>query len=146
MSTSYLLTVVASQPVYTTLSEIFGRKPTLYVCYLLFAIGLVIFGTSTSPSVLIVGRPVQGLGGGGLEALSEIILTDIMTLEERPLYLGMMAFFWATANIVGPLTGGALVQHLSGRWLAWVIMPLLSIASVLIAPITIPENVSCDIL
>jgi MFS family permease len=110
MSAAYLLAVVSFQPVHTSFSNIFGRKPALHFCCCLFCVGLLIFGTSSSPQVLILGRMIQGLGGGGLEDLSEVILTDITTLEERPRYLGLMAFSWACAGVVGPAIGGALVQ------------------------------------
>ena len=140
MSTSYLLAVVSSQPVHTSFSNIFGRKPALHFCCSLFCVGLLIFGTSSSPQVLILGRTIQGLGGGGLEALSEVILTDITTLEERPRYLGLMAFFWASAGAAGPGIGGALVQYVSWRWLAWIVFPVVFAAWALITPAVLPKG------
>lgn len=140
MSTSYLLAVVSFQPVHTSLSSIFGRKPAIHFCCCLFCVGLLIFGVSSSPHVLILGRTIQGLGGGGLEALSEVVLTDITTLEERPRYLGLMAFFWAGAGVVGPAIGGALVQYVSWRWLAWIVLPVVLVAWALILPAALPKG------
>jgi predicted MFS family arabinose efflux permease len=140
MSTSYLLAVVSFQPVHTSFSNIFGRKPALHFCCSLFCVGLLIFGTSSSPQVLILGRTIQGLGGGGLEALSEVILTEITTLEERPRYLGLMAFFWASAGVVGPAIGGALVEYASWRWLAWIVFPVVIAAWALVTPATLPKG------
>jgi hypothetical protein len=140
MSTSYLLAVVSFQPVHTSFSNIFGRKPALNLCCCLFCVGLIIFATGSSPQVLILGRTIQGLGGGGLEALSEVILTDITTLEERPRYLGLMAFFWAAAGVVGPAIGGALVQYVSWRWLAWIVFPVVSAAWALVSPAALPKG------
>lgn len=134
MSTSFLLTAVTFQPVTTALSDIFGRKPTLYLCCALFTIGLIIFGTAKSPTTVILGRTIQGVGGGGLEVLSEVILTDITTLKERPLYLGIMSLFWAGAAVAGPPIGGALAEYLSWRWLAWILLPLMGLSLVLIPP------------
>lgn len=141
MSTSYLLAVVSFQPVHTSFSNIFGRKPALHFCCSLFCVGLVIFGTGSSPQVLILGRTIQGAGGGGLEALSEVILTDITTLEERPRYLGLMAFFWASTGVVGPAMGGALVEYASWRWLAWIVLPLVLAAWALVTPASLPKGI-----
>ena len=141
MSTSYLLAVVSFQPVHTSFSNIFGRKPALHFCCFLFCAGLLIFGTASSPRVLILGRTIQGLGGGGLEALSEVILTDITTLEARPRYLGLMAFFWASAGVVGPAIGGALVEYVSWRWLAWIVFPIVLAAWALVAPAALPKAI-----
>lgn len=146
MSTSFLLTAVTFQPVTTALSDIFGRKPTLYLCCALFTIGLIIFGTAKSSSVVILGRTIQGIGGGGLEVLSEVILTDITTLKERPLYLGIMSLFWAGAAVAGPPIGGALAEYLSWRWLAWILLPLMGLSLVLIPPfLTLQQDTSSAI-
>jgi MFS family permease len=66
------------------MSDIFGRKVVLYFCCLFFAIGIIVFGTARSPTTLIVGRNIKGFGGGALEALSEVILTDITSLQRTP--------------------------------------------------------------
>ena len=134
MSISFLLAAVAFQPAHTAMSDIFGRKPVLYFCCLFFVIGIVVFGTARTPTTLIVGRTIQGFGGGGLEALSEVILTDITTLKERPLYLGIMSFFWAGAAVAGPPIGGALAEYTTWRWLAWILLPFIGVALVLIHP------------
>ncbi|KAL1638785.1 hypothetical protein SLS58_008599 [Diplodia intermedia] len=134
MTISFMLAAVAFQPMHTALSDILGRKPILYLCCLLFTAGLIIFGLARSPTIIIVGRTIQGIGGGGLEALSEVVLTDLTTLKERPLYLGILSFFWATAGVVGPPIGGALAQYVSWRWLAWINLPLMGTAMALIPP------------
>ncbi|OJD38800.1 mfs multidrug transporter [Diplodia corticola] len=132
MTISFMLASVALQPVHTAFSDIFGRKPVLFLCCVLFTAGLIVFGLARSPAAIITGRTIQGMGGGGLEALSEVILTDLTTLKERPLYLGILSFFWATAGAVGPPVGGALAQYASWRWLAWINLPFMGIAMVLI--------------
>lgn len=78
-------------------------------------------------SVIIIGRLLQGFGGGGLDALNEILIVDITTLKERPLYLGVMAFPMAIGTILGPLMGAAFTEYVSWRWLGWFYLPLLGI-------------------
>ena len=114
---SFLLTTVLFQPIHTILSDIFGRKLVLYICIGFFGVGSIVVACAKSMEILILGRTVQGIGGGGLEALSEIILTDLTTLKERPLYIGIMGFIWAAGAVLGPIVGGAFAEYVSWRWI-----------------------------
>ncbi|WEW58148.1 hypothetical protein PRK78_003615 [Emydomyces testavorans] len=129
---SFLLTSVLFQPVHTALSDIFGRKQILYLCIVLFGLGSLVIGFSKCMTTLIAGRAIQGTGGGGLEALAEIILTDITTLAERPLYLGILGFVWAGGSAFGPLVGGLFAELASWRWIAWINLPILLFPIVLV--------------
>lgn len=131
---AFLLTSALFQPVCTSCSDIFGRKPILYICIGIFGVGSIVFGIARSMKVLILGRTIQGIGGGGLEALCEIILTDITTLKERALWIGMLGFVWAAGSVMGPLVGGAFSEYATWRWIAWINLPLLGVAVVLIPP------------
>lgn len=99
---------------------------------MLFGIGSLIIGFSRNMATLIAGRAVQGAGGGGLEALAEIILTDMTTLAERPLYLGILGFVWAAGSAFGPLVGGLFAELVSWRWIAWINLPILIFPVVLV--------------
>ena len=81
--------------------------------------------------MLIIGRTIQGLGGAGLDVLPEVILTDITTLKERPLYLGLLNLPVAIGTVFGPLIGGTLAT-ITWRWIAWVTLPLLGIVIVFV--------------
>jgi MFS family permease len=74
--------------------------------------------------ILILSRVLQGLGGGGLDVLGEIILADITSLKERPLYLGLFSIPMAGGAICGPIVGAALAENASWRWIGWVNLPL----------------------
>ena len=76
---------------------------------------------------LIVGRILQGLGGGGLDVLGEVILADITTLKERPLYLGLFSVPLAGGGICGPIIGAAFSEYASWRWIGWLNLPLIAI-------------------
>lgn len=99
---------------------------------LFFGTGSIIIGAPPNMMILIAGRTVQGIGGGGLEALCEIILTDMTTLKERPFYLGMLGFVYAAGTVLGPVVGGAFAEYASWRWIAWINLPFLGISMVLI--------------
>ncbi|KAL9108703.1 MAG: hypothetical protein Q9227_006499 [Pyrenula ochraceoflavens] len=89
-------------------------------------------GWAKNAALLIAGRTIQGVGGGGMEALCEVVLTDITTLKERPFYIGILGFTWAAGAVTGPLLGGAFAQYATWRWIAWVNLPLTGIALVLL--------------
>lgn len=84
-----MLADVITLPLYASTSEVLGRMLPLYVAFFFAGVGSIVFATANSMTVVISGRLLQGLGGGGLDALNEILIVDITTLKERPLYLGM---------------------------------------------------------
>ncbi|EFQ94553.1 hypothetical protein CFE70_006382 [Pyrenophora teres f. teres 0-1] len=119
----FLLAVVAVMPIITSVSDVIGRKIPLYASFVVFMIGSIVFATANNMAVLIVGRTLQGLGGGGLDVLGEVILADITTLKERPLYLGLFSIPMAGGAICGPLIGAAFAQYASWRWIGWINLP-----------------------
>lgn len=123
-----MLCVVITQPLYTTISHTFGRKPPLYIAFLLFTVGSLAFALAQNMATIIAGRVLQGLGGGGLDLLGEIIVADITTLQERSLYLGLMALPIALGTILGPTMGALFSSFVSWRWIGWINLPLLGVA------------------
>ncbi|KAJ5184838.1 MFS transporter [Penicillium cf. griseofulvum] len=127
----FLLLTVLTQPLVTSLSNIFGRMYLLYSCLFLFAAGAAIVGAAPNIYVLIVGRLVQGIGGGGVDVLTEIIVTDITSLKERAFYVGLLNIPTALGSVLGPVVGGAFSTYVSWRWIAWIDLPLLGVGAVL---------------
>ncbi|KAL8722048.1 MAG: hypothetical protein Q9181_007578, partial [Wetmoreana brouardii] len=125
---SYNLCVVVTQPLWASVSQAFGRKPPLYVSLGLFAGGSLAFALARHMSAIILGRVLQGLGGGGLDVLTEIILADMTTLGERSFYLGLMALPISVGTILGPLISAVFSTFVSWRWIGWVNLPLLGFA------------------
>lgn len=64
-------------------------------------------------AVLIVGRVLQGLGGGGLDVLSEVIVADITTLQERAVYIGLLSLPMAAGCITGPILGAVFSEYVT---------------------------------
>ena len=81
---------------------------------------------------IIVGRVLQGLGGGGIDVLVSIILADMTMLDERSKYLGLMAIPSAIGNIMGPFVGAFFSTYLSWRWVGWINLPLLVLGGCLV--------------
>jgi len=113
------------------LAQVFGRRPIIMGALTFFAVGSVICGTAQHMNVLIAGRAVQGVGAGGIVALTDIIIADLVPLRERGLYLGLIGAVWAFAGAIGPPVGGAIAQH-NWRWLFYLNLPLSAIAMVFI--------------
>ena len=129
--TAYLLTATAVAPLYGKLSDIYGRRPAIYAAIGLFLLGSVLAALSPNLFVLIVARGIQGLGGGGLFALSQILIGDMLPPRERGRYSAWISGMWAVAGIVGPLLGGTLAEW---HWslIFWLNLPLGVIAILVI--------------
>lgn len=114
------------------MSDIYGRKPLFQIAFFLFTIGSIVFGLAPNMPAIISGRLIQGLGGGGMDVLSEIIVADMVALKDRPLYLGLMAIPIAVGSILGPSLAAVLVQYASWRWIGWINLPFIGVAYPLI--------------
>ncbi|KAF7513293.1 hypothetical protein GJ744_009714 [Endocarpon pusillum] len=121
---SFILALVITQPIYTNVSDVLGRKIPLNIAFLLFFVGSIVFAVANTMPVLLGGRILQGLGGGGLDVLAEVILADLTTLKERPLYLGLFALPMAGGGICGPVIGAALSEFVHWRWIGWINLPI----------------------
>lgn len=86
VGTAYSLSSTAFLPMSGGLAEIFGRQHAMLLSICFFALGSALCGAAQDQYVLIAGRTVQGLGGGGIRSLAVIILADLVTLEERGTY------------------------------------------------------------
>jgi len=129
--TAYLLTATAVAPLYGKISDIYGRRSTLYAALGLFLLGSVIAALSPNLFVLIGARAVQGIGGGGLFALSQIVIGDMLPPKERGRYSAWISGMWAVAGIAGPLLGGTLAEW---HWslIFWINLPLGAVAMLVI--------------
>ena len=122
--TAYLLTATAMAPLYGKISDVYGRRPTLYAAILIFLAGSLVSAMAPSMLVLIVGRAIQGAGGGGLFALAQTVIGDLVPPRERARYAAWIAGTWAVASITGPLLGGTFAEHLHWSLIFWINLPL----------------------
>jgi MFS family permease len=111
LGTSYLLTCAVFQPFIAALSDIFGRRELLWPCLLFFTIGSILCGVAPRISVLLVGRCIQGIGGGGIIVGAQIICADIVPLRQRPKWFSVVLLAWAIGTVLGPLLGGLFVSR-----------------------------------
>ncbi|HUK58140.1 MAG TPA: MDR family MFS transporter [Stellaceae bacterium] len=128
---AYLLTSTASTPVYGKLSDLYGRSALFRTAIATFLAGSVACGLASSMGMLIAGRALQGLGGGGLVSLAMTIIADIVPPRERGRYQAYFTAVWSSAAIGGPMLGGFLVDAASWRWVFWINLPI-AVAALLI--------------
>lgn len=122
--TAYLVAATAAMPLTGKLGDAFGRKIVLQASLVLFVIGAVLCGLAQSVPELIAFRAVQGIGGGGLMIGAQAIIGELVSPRERGRFLGVIGVAYMVAAVVGPLTGGAVVDKLSWRWLFYGYVPV----------------------
>jgi EmrB/QacA subfamily drug resistance transporter len=136
----YLLAMAASVPIYGWLGDRFNRRNMLIVALVIFSLGSVISALAQSMTILVVGRVIQGLGGGGLMSLSQALIGEFVPPRQRARFQGYFASLFAVASIGGPVIGGFVVTYLSWQWLFWVNIPVTIFAVSRLMSLTITKS------
>jgi DHA2 family multidrug resistance protein len=122
--TSYLVANAVVISMSGWLSRLFGRKRYLISSVILFTVSSLLCGAATSLPELIVFRVIQGVGGGGLQPMSQSILLETFPVEERGMAMGIFGIGIVLGPIVGPLLGGYLTDSYSWRWIFYINFPI----------------------
>jgi MFS family permease len=104
----------------------------MYTALVFFTIGAILAAVSHNFALLLVGRSLQGVGGGGLIVISEILITDLVPLRQRGKWFSFINAMWAVGSVTGPLLGGGFSENITWRWIFWFNLPLIAIAAVLV--------------
>jgi EmrB/QacA subfamily drug resistance transporter len=129
---AYLIATAAGAPIWAKLSDIWGRKIILLAAVALFMGSSVICALAVDMSMLIAGRALQGTAGGGLIMLVNIVISDIFSMRQRSLFLGLCEAIWAIAGATGPILGGVLIDYATWRWCWWINLPCCVVAFVIL--------------
>ena len=121
--TATLLTTAISTPIWGKLADLFDRKMLIQIAIAIFVLSTAAAGFSQDTTMLIACRAVQGIGAGGLAALSQVIMADIISPRERGRYMGLFGAVMAVATVGGPLLGGVVTDTLNWRWNFFIALP-----------------------
>jgi MFS family permease len=99
--TSFLLTSTVFQPVLGSFSHIFGRKALIYISLAFFLAGSIIPAVAQNFTVILVGRAIQGVGGGGIISLTELVVVDTVPLRERGKWFSFFGAMWSLGTVAG---------------------------------------------
>ncbi|KAI0119969.1 major facilitator superfamily transporter [Nemania sp. FL0031] len=145
LATAYLISNAACQPISGRLTDIFGRGPGLVFSNIFFAAGNLICGLAQSAEVMIFGRVIAGIGGGGLMTISTFLGTDLVPLRNRGVVQGIGNICYGAGAMLGGVFGGLVNDNSSWGWrLAFLIQvpPVLVSAVVVAYLVRIPPKTS----
>src|SRR6476620_8205820 len=117
--TIYLLASTAVVPLYGKISDIHGRRFTLRIAIAIYMAGSLLCALAPNMLVLILGRALHGLGGGGLSTMGAVVLGDIVAPKERGRYYAYFAIVYTTAGALGPALGGFLSDYMHWTGIFW---------------------------
>ncbi|WP_404313484.1 MFS transporter [Agrococcus terreus] len=137
--TATLLTTAISTPIWGKLADLVDRKRLYQVALVIFVLATAVAGFAQDPTSLIASRAVQGIGAGGLAALSQVLMADIISPRERGRYMGLFGAVMAVATVGGPLLGGVITDSVGWRWNFFVSLPI-AVSALLMVQRTIPRS------
>lgn len=139
VATGYMVACAAFQPLFGKLSDIFGRKNLLVLCNVFFALGCTICGFSNSLVILVVGRIIAGMGGGGLMTIGTVVMSDFIPLRERGLYQGIGNICFGSGSAMGGILGGYFAELFGWRSVFFYQVPLI-LGSIFLIILFLPET------
>lgn len=120
----YLLTNAMFTPICGKLADKIGRRSIFIFGTLVFIIGSAMCGFSNTMLTLIISRAIQGIGAGAMMPVALTILADMYSAEKRAKMLGLNSTAWGIASVVGPLTGGVIVDTIGWHWIFFINVPI----------------------
>ncbi len=131
--TAYMLAATAGTPLWGKLGDLYGRKRMFQAAITIFLVGSALSGLSRNIGELIAFRTFQGLGAGGLMALAMALIAELVPPRERGRWQGYAQSCFVLAGVLGPLIGGAFVDHLSWPWIFYINLPIGVVALIVVS-------------
>lgn len=142
LATGYLISNAACQPLSGKLTDIFSRRAGLVFSNIFFALGTAICGIAPTAGVLIAGRVVAGIGGGGLSCIATFVTSDLIPLRKRGVWQGYGNLVFGLGMGTGGIFGGLCAdrlhitirgQHIAGwRWAFLLQLPFIIVSAILV--------------
>lgn len=93
-----------------------GPKPSLYTGTVLFISGLLVATAAPTVQILIVGRAIQGLGGGLMVVPLYVLVSTHVAPARQPAFFALFSAAWVLPSLIGPVIAGYLVDYVHWRW------------------------------
>ena len=122
--TSYTVTNAVVLPISGWLSNVLGRKRFFMICIAGFTVTSLACGLAPTLGTLILFRCLQGITGGGLQPVSQAILSDAFPPAKRGMAFAMYGIAVVFAPAIGPTLGGWITDHFSWRWVFLINLPV----------------------
>ncbi|KAK4670005.1 uncharacterized protein QC763_207860 [Podospora pseudopauciseta] len=130
LTTSYLLTSTAFQPLYGRVSDIFGRRVCFFISTVTFALGCLGCGVAGNVVLLNCMRALTGFGGGGLMTMATIVNSDMIPFRKRGMYQALQNGMFGFGAICGASFGGTIADGIGWRWCFLLQVPISAFALV----------------
>ncbi|MGD9246583.1 MAG: MFS transporter [Desulfobacteraceae bacterium] len=121
---AYFLSRAVFLPIFGKLADVYPSRPIFLFTIAIFCGASLMAGLSPTMGMLVVWRTFQGIGAGGIFALSYICLADISPPDQRGKTMSLASAVWGIASVVGPTIGAAIVTYLNWRWIFFMNLPL----------------------
>ncbi|NNG00794.1 MAG: MFS transporter [Desulfobacteraceae bacterium] len=121
---AYFLARAVSLPIFGKLADLYQNRHLITMSIGTFILASVGAGCAGNMTILIAFRIFQGIGAGGIFALTYIVLADISEPENRGRTLSAASSIWGIASIIGPTLGGFIVTYFSWRWIFFINVPI----------------------
>ncbi|MGZ0145773.1 MFS transporter [Kribbella sp. WER1] len=115
----FLLGYIAVLPLIGRIADVVGRTPVLVAALLLFAVGSLVTAGAYDLPLVVTGRFLQGVGGGGLVPATLALVADLWPSERRGLPLGVVGAVQELGSVLGPLLGAAVLAVADWRYIFW---------------------------
>src|SRR3954452_2950399 len=136
--TAFLLSASVATPIVGRLGDIYGKERLLMIVLLTLALGTLISAVASSLWLLLLGRVIQGVGGG-IFPLAFSIIRDELPTERVPGAIGLVSSLLGIGGGAGVVFAGVVTDNLSYHWLFW--FPLVAIvATAFVAWRCVPES------
>lgn len=130
--TSYMVANACMIMLSGWLEHLLGRKQFMKICIVIFTLGALICTVAPSLNVMVLGRLIQGVGGGPMTPMSQTVLLSAFPAEKKGLAMSLFGFAVMVCAILGPSFGGFLVDNLNWHYIYSVNIPIGVISYILI--------------
>lgn len=131
LSTVFLITSTAFQPLFGRLSDTIGRKPVFMLSFAIFGLTTLWCAVAGSIESFIAARAVCGLGAGGTMSMSLIIVSDLVHIEHRGVFQSHINLAFGLGSASGAALGGWLCDSLGWRWAFGIQVPFIAVCLIM---------------